>query len=91
MYNKKYRIEKIEELDKHNPIYEGMEGSVCLPAYLKPGERGWVLYFSEVDDWPYSTVPHRLHTSIVQDVTYYRDNTIIVITEHTKFTFRVIE
>lgn len=38
MYNKKYHIEKIEELNKPNPIYESMEGSLCYPAYFNIGE-----------------------------------------------------
>lgn len=40
-YDKKYILDKIEELGKHNPIYEGMEGKICYLAYLNVGERGW--------------------------------------------------
>lgn len=86
MYNKKYRVEKIEEFNRHNPIYEGMEGCVCIPAYLHVGEHGWFLYFR--DDW-FDQWPHRVRTSIVQEVEY-ADDTIIVTTENTRFTFRSI-
>ena len=84
MYNEKYCIEKIEEFNRHNPIYEGIEGSVCFPAYLNVGERGWVLYIR--DDW-FDPTPHRLHTSIIKSVVYTSDNRIIVETENTRFTF----
>lgn len=39
MYNKKYRLEKIEEFNGHNYIYDDMEGNVCYLAYFKEGER----------------------------------------------------
>lgn len=40
MYSKKYRLEKIEEFNGHNYIYDDMVGSICHPAYFKVGERG---------------------------------------------------
>lgn len=82
MYNKKYRLEKVEEFNHHNPMYEDAEGKVCYLAYLNIGERGWVLW--ENNDW-FSMV-HRIHTSIVKDVEY-TDNQVIVTTQNTKLTF----
>ena len=84
MYNKKYRVEKIEEFNKHNPIYEGVEGSTCYLAYLNVGERGWFLYES---NWWEAT--HRIHTSVIQSVVY-ADDKIFVTTQNTKFTFVLI-
>lgn len=85
MYNKKYRIEKIEEFRRHNDLYDGVEGRVCYLAYLNVGERGWFLY--ESNDW---IGCHRIHTSIIKDVEYTRGNQIIVTTQNTKFTFTLI-
>lgn len=85
MYNKKYILKKIEEFHRHNTMYDGMEGCVCYPAYFRVGHRGWFLYEGEFDRWP-----HRVHTSIIQEV-LYEDNRIIVRTENTRFTFEVTE
>ena len=84
MYNKKYILKNIEEFRRHNPIYEDVEGSICYLAYLKIGERGWFLHQKNDYDWP-----HRVHTSIVQEV-LYDDDRIIVGTENTRFTFEVV-
>ena len=84
MYNKKYILKNIEELKRHNPIYENIEGDTCYLAYLKIGERGWFLHHKSEYDWP-----HRIHTSVVQKVDYTRGNQVIVMTENTKFTFEV--
>ena len=84
MYNKKYRIEKIEEFNHHNPIYEGVEGRIAYPAYLNVGERGWFLW---IEDWLFKEFAHRIHTSIIESVKYI-DDVIIVETQNTKFTFR---
>lgn len=89
MYSNKYRFEKIEEFNHHNPIYEGMEGRICYPAYLKVGERGWLLYENEVDDWMPVIVPHRIHTSVIQKVEY-KYKYLIVTTENTRFTLGVV-
>lgn len=87
MYNKKYRLEKIEEMNKHNSIYDDAEGSVCYLAYLNIGERGWFL--REDDDWFFGEA-HRIHTSTVKDVVY-TDKQVFVETRNTKFTFTLIE
>ena len=86
MYNRKYRLEKIEEFNGHNYIYDGVEGSVAYPAYLKKGERGWFLY---IEDFLCREHAHRIHTSVIKDVEYI-DDKIIVETENTKLTFVVI-
>lgn len=86
MYSKKYIIEKIEELNKPNFIYEGIEGSICYPAYFNVGERGWFLY---IEDSGWSEYAHRIHTSVVKSIDY-TDDTIIVVTENTRFTFRLV-
>ena len=85
MYNKKYRIEKIEQFGNHNPIYEDMDGCLCYPVYFNAGERGWFLY----DDGYMGSLLHRVHTSIVEKVEYTRDNRIIVTTQNTRLTFKV--
>ena len=90
MYSNKHRFEKIEELNGHNPIYDGMEGRVCYPAYLKVGERGWLLYENEVDDWLPVMIPHRLHTSVIKNV-IYNDDSIIVATENTILVLGVVK
>lgn len=84
MYSKKYRIDKIEELNAHNPIYDEIEGSICYLAYLNVGDRGWFLY---ENDW--FGKAHRIHTSVIKDVKY-TDNKVFVETQNTKFTFSVI-
>ena len=86
MYNKKYRIERVEELGKHNPLHKEMEGKICYPAYFNVGERGWFLY--DTEDW-YNPV-HRLHTSTVENVEYI-DDRVIVTTRNTKYIFKVID
>lgn len=87
MYNKKYRFERIEQLNRPNYIYLDMEGRVCYPAYLNPGERGWILYEKEDE---LDRIPHRLHTSLIQNVEY-TDNSIVITTMNTRFTLKVIE
>ena len=86
MYNKKYCLDKVEELGRYNPIHEQMEGKLCYLAYFNVGERGWFLY--DTDDW-YNPV-HRLHTSTVKNVEY-SDNQVVVTTHNTKYTFRLIK
>lgn len=86
MYSKKYRIEKIEELNRPNPIYESIEGSLCYPAYFNIGERGWFLY---IEDGGWYEYAHRIHTSIIKSVEYI-DDTIIVETQNTRFVFRLV-
>lgn len=87
MYNKKYILEKIEEFNGHNPIYEDVEGRVAYPAYFNVGERGWFLWIE--DGW-FNDFAHRIHTSIVKNAEYTRGNQIIVTTQNTKFTFTLV-
>ena len=87
MYSKKYIIEKIEEFNHHNPIYDGVEGRVAYPAYFNVGERGWFLW---IEDWLVKEFAHRIHTSEIQNVEYL-DNMIIVETENTRFVFRLVK
>ena len=86
MYNKKYIIEKIEEYNGHNYIYDGIEGMVCYPAYFNVGERGWFLYIEDTKWYEYA---HRIHTTEIKSVEYLDDG-IIVETQNTKFTFRLV-
>lgn len=88
MYNKKYILEKIEEFNRPNFIYEGVEGRIAYPAYFNVGERGWFLF---IEDGGWYEYAHRIHTSIVQDVKYTRGNQIIVTTQNTRFTFTVVK
>ena len=84
MYNKKYTVEKIEQLNRYNPIYEDMEGCICYPVYFNVGERGWFLYEANVwDGWP-----HRVHTTVIKDVVYDEHGRIFVTTQNTKFVFK---
>ena len=87
MYNKKYRIEKIEQFNHFNPIYVDVEGSIAYPAYFNVGERGWFLW---IEDFLIKEFAHRIHTSVINDVEYIHDNQIIVTTQNTKFTFTLI-
>ena len=86
MYSKRYRLEKIEEFGRHNPIYDGVEGHVTYPAYFNVGERGWFLWIENGLLWEYA---HRIHTSIVKSVEY-TDDAIIVETHNTRLTFILI-
>ena len=87
MYNKKYRLEKIEEFGRHNSIYDGMKDCICYLAYLNVGERGWFLW--EADDW--FCQAHRIHTSVIKDVVYTDNGNVIVTTKNTKFTFMLVK
>lgn len=86
MYSKKYILEKIEEFNHHNPIYDGVEGRIAYPVYFNAGERGWFLWIEDSGWYEYS---HRIHTSIVKNVEYF-DSYFIVTTQNTKFTFKLI-
>lgn len=89
MYDKKYRVTKIEEFGKHNYIYDGVEGNICYLAYLKVGERGWFLhesYMYDLLDW---APVHRIHTSEIESVDYKEDGSVIVITQNTRFVFEI--
>lgn len=86
MYSKKYKLESVEEFNRHNHLYDDILGSTCYLAYLKVGERGWILY---EDEGRYSP-PHRVHTSIIKEINYTRDNRVVVTTMNTRFTFAVI-
>ena len=92
MYSKKYKIEKIEQFGRENPVYEGMEGAVCHPAYLRVGERGWILVEYETEWFTFIEHPHRLHTSIIKNVDYVIGDklSIVIDTEHTRLTLREI-
>lgn len=85
MYSKKYKLEKLEEFNGHNPIYDGAEGSICYLAYLDEGKRGWFL----CDSGLWFEPPHRIHTSVVKSVEYFDDG-VILETQNTRFTFRLI-
>ena len=88
MYDKKYRLIKIEKLNsKYNPLHENIDGKVCYPAYFIAGERGWFLCDTEDLFNPV----HRVHTSIVQKVEYTPDDQIIVMTSNTKYVFELIK
>lgn len=84
MYNNRYILKKIEEFGKHNSIYDGVEGHICYPAYFNIGERGWFLY---IEDFPFKEYATKIHTSIVKNIEYRRDNSFIVETQNTRFTF----
>ena len=86
MYSKKYKLEKIEEFNHHNPIYEYVEGSIVYPAYFNVGERGWFLY---IENNLLKEYAHRIHTSIVESVVYV-DDEIIVTTQNTRFIFKLV-
>lgn len=87
MYSKKYYLDKVEEFNIHNPMYEGIEGSVCYLAYLKVGERGWFLYQRNTQFG--DNIPHRVHTTRIREVEY-KDDLVIVTTRNTRFTFRMV-
>ena len=86
MYSKKYRLEKIEQFNHHNPVYENVEGCIVYPAYFNVGERGWFLYIE--NDW-FKEYAHKIHTSVVESVDYV-DDEIIVTTQNTRLVFKLI-
>ena len=87
MYSKKYLITKVES-NKCNPLHEEVKDTICHPAYLNVGERGWILY--RPNEFPGLDMMHRLHTSIVNSVKYEEDQ-IIVETENTKYVLELIK
>ena len=86
MYSKKYILKNVEEFNRHNPVYDDMLGDICYLAYLKVGEHGWFLHQTK-DQFD---LPHRINTSVVEDVDYTSDNRVIVTTQNTRFTFEAI-
>lgn len=85
MNDKKYLVESIEEKGvKHNYSHEDVLGSVCYPAYVKVGERAWILYEEDEFLWP-----HRYHLSIVKAVTH-TDDSIIIETENSIYTLKEV-
>jgi hypothetical protein len=87
MYSKKYRLINIETSGKANPTHETIKNKICYLAYLNIGERGWFLCDTQEELNPV----HRIHTSEIKDVQYNRDNSIVVSTENTKYTFKVLK
>lgn len=85
MHNVKYRLTDITSSEK-NELHEELKNKVCYIAYLNIGERGWFLYDTEMFLEPV----HRIHTSIVKNVEYTRDNRVILTTEHTTYVFKAI-
>lgn len=92
MYSKKYRLEKVEEFNGHNPMYDNMEGCICYPAYLKAGKRGWLLYEVQLED-EWMAYPHRCHTSVIQNVDYIIGDelSIVITTQNTRLTLKEVE
>lgn len=89
MYSKKYILNKVDEFGGHNPTYDNKLGCICYPAYLRVGERGWLLCeYQKEDEW--MAYPHRLHTSIIKNVEYFRDGRIVIETKHTRLTLKEI-
>lgn len=86
MYNKKYVLANIEEFHRYNLLYEDIKGCTCYLAYFNPGERGWFLYEEKYG----SAFPHRVHTTVIEDVQYLEDK-VIVTSQNTRFTFEVYE
>ena len=86
MYNTKYRLAEIEELNGHNSVHDEMKGNICYLAYLNHGERGWFL----IDTGEKFNPVHRIHTSVVKDVKYTRGKQVIVTTKNTKYIFEAV-
>lgn len=95
MYDKKYRVTSIVktekhniiyEMDKYNPVHENLLNKICYPAYLKVGERGWLLYDTE----EFFNPMHRLHTSVIKHVKYNNDK-IVIETENTLYVLKLVE
>lgn len=86
VYSKKYVIETIKECREHNPAYENLVGGYCFPAYLRVGDRGWILC---VENDSLDLIPHRLHTSIIKSVICEK-GIIIVESENTRIVLREI-
>ena len=82
MYDKQYRIENIQELTRHNYLHKEVMNRICYPAYLKVGERGWLLWEDEFH-------MQKLHTSIIEDLKY-EDDRIVITTRNSVYILRVI-
>lgn len=84
MYNKKYQLITIEELNGcYNPIHEKIKGKICFSAHFNVGKIGW--FMCDINDM-FNSV-YRIHTSEVTDVEYTADNRIIVTTVNTRYVF----
>lgn len=89
-YDIKFKCASVQQIhNTHNPCPSHLDGSVCYPAYLKQGERGWILFENyEMFGEPMSV--HRFHTSKIQELEYEQDK-IIVHTENSIYTLEVVE
>lgn len=85
MYNKKYRLQKIETEHK-NSIHAEILGKICYLAYFNCGEKGWFHCVTHRN--PLKV--HTICTSEVKDVQYTRCNQVVVSTKNTKYVFEVI-
>lgn len=48
---------------RYNPLHDYVQYATATIIDVQSGRRGWLAYVDEIDSW------HRLHTSIVQNVT----------------------
>lgn len=87
-YNRKFICVGVKS--KHpQPLHNAIIGAVCYPAYVKEGERAWILVAFDEGK------PHRLHTSNVIG-TYFEEITsdevvtgyrFTIETENTEYVF----
>lgn len=85
MHSQKYRLVKIDT-ERPQLVHTSILNKICYIAYLKVGERGWFL--CEVVDE--IELPHRIHTSEIQNIEYTCDNQVVVSTENTRYVFKVV-
>lgn len=89
-YNVKYRVVKIKNKNTRRYIHDEIEGSVCYPAYLNIGERGWLLYCITNHEDVFSPV-QKLHTSKIKCVIYSdEEHSITIETKNTIYYLEVI-
>lgn len=88
MFGHKYLLSSVEEFGEHNPVTDTILGKVCYLCYFRPKETG-VFLVDTADEYGFS--PHRIFTSKVKHVFCGEDESVIVETERTRYTFEVIE
>ena len=88
MFGHKYMLSSVEEFGEHNPVTETILGKTCYLSYFRQKQRGVFLVDTE-DEW--GTAPHRIITSVVNHVQCDEEESVIVETENTRYTFVVVE
>ena len=67
----------------YNPIRDDVDECIATIIDINEGERGWIAYY--VDDSWMGEGWHRLHTSIIENITVDDEMNVIITTRNTKY------